>query len=533
VVSGLVGVAPAAAATELVITGKGWGHGVGMSQWGAYGYAQHGWSWKRILGHYYAGTQVAKAPVSRVRVLLAAAEPSVSIACAGAIRVSDRTGRGYALAPGVHVLGRRLKLPVGHKRLKISGGQQHRERFIVVTTKRALRPPLVFDCPSAPLVWDGHAYHGLLVVRRGGKQLSVVNSLRLDDYVRGVVGGEMPHRWSIAALEAQAVAARSYALATLKPGKKFDLFSDTRSQVYGGIAYETPKTNLAVSRTAAQVLTWNGHVATTFFFSTSGGRTADVREVWPKLGDVPYLRSVPDPYDAPSPHHLWGPITFDATRLAKRLHVPSGPVRVERTDAGRVTMVRIGSRHIDGNAFRSELGLASTWFQVGDLSLTGDRRQIVSGAKLGLDVRADGLGRARLQRRIGAGAWKTLKLVDGAGHVTVEPQGQTFYRLSAGAVTGPVVGVAVAPRLRVTAAGTQLLTGAVTPLSRGAVTVWLKAAGGWKVVAHPRLDPTGRFSSPLHLRPGGYRITVAGDGRYAAATAHVHVTARLLSSLSH
>ena len=122
-----------------------------------------------------------------------------------------------------------------------------------------------------------------------------MNSLRLDDYVRGVVGGEMPHRWSIAALEAQAVAARSYALATLKPGKKFDLFSDTRSQVYGGIGYETPKTNLAVARTAGQVLTWNGHVATTFFFSTSGGRTADVREVWPKLGDVPYLRSVPDP----------------------------------------------------------------------------------------------------------------------------------------------------------------------------------------------------------------------------------------------
>jgi stage II sporulation protein D len=533
VVSGLVGVAPAAAATELVVNGKGWGHGVGMSQWGAYGYAQHGWSWKRILGHYYAGTQVARAPVSRVRVLLGTAQPRVSIACAGAIRVSDRSGRGYALAPGVHTFGRGLKLPVGHKRLKISGGQQHRERFLVMTTQRALRSPLVFDCRSAPLVWDGHAYHGLLVVRRGAKNLSVVNSLRLDDYVRGVVGGEMPHRWSIAALEAQAVAARSYALATLKPGKKFDLFSDTRSQVYGGIAYETPKTNVAVARTAGQVLKWNGHIATTFFFSTSGGRTADVGEVWPKLGDVPYLRSVPDPYDTRSPHHVWGPITFDATRLAKRLHVPPGLVSVERTDAGRVTTVRIGSQRIDGNAFRSELGLASTWFTLGDLSLTGDRRQIVYGGKLGLDVRADGLGRARLQRRIGAGAWKTLKLVGGAGHVTVEPQGQTLYRLSANGVTGPVVGVAVAPRLRVTAAGTELLTGAVTPLSRGPVTVWLKAAGGWKVVAHPQIDSTGRFSTQLRLRPGGYRVTVAGDGRYAAATARVHVTARLLSSLSH
>jgi hypothetical protein len=195
--------------------------------------------------------------------------------------------------------------------------------------------------------------------------------------------------------------------------------------------------------------------------------------------------------------------------------------------------VRIGSRRIDGNTFRSELGLASTWFQVGDLTLTRDRKQIVYGGKLGLDVRADGLGPARLQRRIGAGAWKTLKLVGGAGHVTVEPQGQTLYRLSASGVTGPVVGVAVAPRLRVTAAGTELLTGTVTPLSRGPVTVWLKAAGGWKVVAHPQIDPTGRFSTQLRLRPGGYRVTVAGDGRYAAATARVHVTARLLSSLSH
>src|SRR5258706_5719124 len=86
--------------TTFVVTGRGWGHGVGMSQWGAYGYAQHGWSWKRILAHYYSGTQVAQAPRSSVRVLLGAAQPRVSIACAGAIRVSDRSGRSHGLAPG-------------------------------------------------------------------------------------------------------------------------------------------------------------------------------------------------------------------------------------------------------------------------------------------------------------------------------------------------------------------------------------------------------------------------------------------------
>jgi SpoIID/LytB domain protein len=128
-------------------------------------------------------------------------------------------------------------------------------------------------------------------VGRARKTLSVVNSLPLDEYVRGVVGGEMPDRWRIAALEAQAVAARSYALATLKPGAHFDLYGDTRSQVYGGIAYETARTNIAVERTAGKVLTWNGRVATTYFFSTSGGRTADVHEVWPRLPAVPYLRA--------------------------------------------------------------------------------------------------------------------------------------------------------------------------------------------------------------------------------------------------
>jgi len=95
----------ARAGTELIVTGHGWGHGVGLSQWGAYGYAPHGWSWKRILAHYYSGTQVAPAPVSRVRVLLGAAQPRVSVACAGAIRVSDRSGRGYALVPGAYAVG--------------------------------------------------------------------------------------------------------------------------------------------------------------------------------------------------------------------------------------------------------------------------------------------------------------------------------------------------------------------------------------------------------------------------------------------
>jgi SpoIID/LytB domain protein len=389
----------------------------------------------------------------------------------------------------------------------------------------------VFDCPSAPLVWNGRAYHGLLVVRRTGRKLALVNSVALDDYVRGVVGGEMPHTWNLSALEAQAVASRSYALATLKPSKHFDLFSDTRSQVYGGIAYETPGIDFAVKRTAGRVLTWHGRVATTFFFSTSGGRTANVREVWPKAAAVPYLRSVDDPYDAASPHHSWGPYTFDAARLARRLHVPPGPVSLQRTASGRVAAVRIGSRSIDADTFRHDLGLASTWFDVGDLSLHADRPRVAFGGKVALGVDAEGVSHTVLQRKLGAGAWTTLAHVDGARNLTVEPQGQVLYRLSADGITGPVVAVAVAPHVQVVAAGRELLTGSVQPVSRGTVTVWRRIQSRWKVVAHPQIDAAGRFSTPLRLRPGDYRVEVGGTERFASAATQVDVTPRILASL--
>ena len=519
--------APASGATKVVVTGHGWGHGVGMSQWGAYGYARHGWSWQRILGHYYPGTDVSPAPVSRVRVLLATAQPKAAVACAAPLQVSDATGRTYVLPPASYSVGRKLVLPVGRRRVRVAGKRHaHHESFATVPVRRALRSPLVFDCPSAPLTWNGGAYHGLLVVRRGGKRLSVVNSLALDDYVRGVVGGEMPDRWNLAALEAQAVAARTYALATLHPNKHFDLFSDTRSQVYGGIAYETERTNLAVERTANRVLTWRGRIASTFFFSTSGGRTANVRDVWPSLGDIPYLRSVDDPYDMSSPHHSWR-VVLPASKLA------AAKLELERGDDGRVTAVLVGGRRIDGTTFRRKLGLQSTWFDVGRISLGTATPRVRFGGKIQLSADVEGLGRARLERRIGAGRWKPLATVGGATRVSVEPRAHTLYRLSVAGIDGPQVAVDVAPRLAVTPAGADVLAGSVEPATRGTISVWRRVGAGWKLVAHPHLDARGTFHAPLRLQPGNYRVEVADDGRYARATASVHVTSRLLASFGY
>jgi stage II sporulation protein D len=523
--------ASASATSVLVIQGRGWGHGVGMSQWGAEGYAQHGWRWQRILAHYYPGTQLAAAPVTRVRVLLGVGQPSAAVGCPGVLHVSDATGRGHLLGAGVYRVGPGLKLPVGHRRVRERGAHRHDVTAHVITVRRALRSPLVFDCPSAPLTWNGHAYHGLLVVRRTGHKVSVVNSVALDDYVRGVVGGEMPDRWRIAALAAQAVAARSYAVATLKPGKRFDLFSDTRSQVYGGIAYETPRTNEAVARTAGRVLTWNGHTATTFFFSTSGGRTADVREVWPSAADAPYLRSVSDPYDLRSPHHTWGPIVVRDKRVEAALHASIRGVRVERSRSGHASSVLLGGRRIDADVFRSKLGLASTVFTLGSMSLAPTRPQVTWGGKVKLVAHTFDVGRVQLQRRAGAGAWKTLRSVRGDASVVVEPQGATLYRLTGAGVSGPVVGVSVAPQLHATPIASTVLSGTVQPRSSGAITVERHVGAGWQVVAHPRLDSHGVFHAPLRLKPGAYRVSVAGDARYAATATQVHVTTRLLASL--
>ena len=524
----LVLASPASGATKLVVTGHGWGHGVGMSQWGAYGFARHGWSYERILAHYYPGTQLSQTPVSRVRVLLAAARPKAAVACTGTLRVSDATGRTYALPPGSYTVRSSLKLPVGRRRVRIAGKRHaHAESVAVVPAERSLRSPLVFDCPSAPLTWDGRAYHGLLLLRSVGPRLSVVNSVDLEDYVRGVVGGEMPHTWGLSALEAQAVAARSYTLATLHPNRHFDLFDDTRSQVYGGIAYETPQTNFAVQRTSLKVLTWHGRAALTFFFSTSGGRTADVREVWPQLGDLPYLRSVSDPYDVASPHHSW-----QVVLSAAKLPGAGAPSVVHAAD-GRVMSVRIGDRRLSGAAFRQKLGLQSTWFDVGELSLSSAQPVVRYGGGVTLSAQVAGVPGARLERRIGFGVWRRLATVTGSERLTVEPRAHTLYRLSVAGFTGPEVAVDVTPQLDVTPAGANVLAGTVEPVSRGAVSIWRHGESGWRLVARPHLDARGTFHTPLHLQPGTYRVEVADDGRYASATRDVRVTSRLLAALGY
>jgi stage II sporulation protein D len=259
-------------ASTLVITGAGYGHGVGMSQNGAYGYASHGWTYQAILAHYYTGTSLGLAP------------------------------------PGAIV------------------------RVLV----------------------GGH-----------------VRQVPLEQYVRGVVSAEIPSAWPLAALEAQAVASRTYVLTAHAGGSRFDVYADTRSQVYRGVAAETAQTNTAVAATAGQIVTYAGRPAITYFFASSGGVTEDVQNGFPGAAPQPWLRSVPDPYE--STRSRWRlNLSFRAAAARLRGLVRGSFRGIEVLARGRSPRIvsaavlgSAGATRVGGPELAARLGLRDTWAYFG------------------------------------------------------------------------------------------------------------------------------------------------------------------------
>src|SRR5712691_8633204 len=444
---------PAGTAT-FVVTGHGWGHGVGFSQYGAYGYAQKGVGYAKIILHYFAGTELGTAPVSRVRVLLTSGLKTLNIGSISDFRVREAGGAIHTVAAGTYTLTPALKL-------KVDGDQ----------TSRALSGPLLFQPGAAPLALK-HSWRGSIQVDAPDGKLRAINFVGLEQYLYGVVPSEMPFTWHPEALKAQAVAARSYALATRKTGA-FDLYPDTRSQVYLGIDHEKPSTNAAVDATAGQVVLYQGQVAKTYFFSTSGGRTASAEDVWGEA--VPYLVSVPDPYDSISPHHDWGPVVFTGTKLAKMLKMKGRVVDLqpELNSSGRIKVLNvIGTKStlaVQGADIRRLLGVQSTWFTVGVLSLTAPTQPVTYGGRGKLTGIARGLTQAVLQQLQGD-SWTEVAQVqadqDGLVSVLVKPTVTTRYRLSSGKVSAASIRVPVAPLARFYPARAQdRLTGYVRPAS--------------------------------------------------------------------
>lgn len=256
------------ASSELVISGAGDGHGVGMSQDGALGYAEHGWPYTAILAHYYTGTAIGQAPA-----------------------------------------GANVRVLVGNK----------------------------------------------------------VQTLALETYVRGVVSAEVPAGWPLAALEAQAVASRSYALTAHAGGSKFDVYADTRSQVYRGVAAETPQTDAAIAATAGQIVTYEGRPAITYFFASSGGHTENVENGFPGAQPEPWLRGVADAYE--TAQSGWKLSIGFATAAARLKGLLKGSFRgievLARGASPRILSAEVlgsgGDTRVSGPELAARLGLDSTW----------------------------------------------------------------------------------------------------------------------------------------------------------------------------
>ncbi|MEM9136478.1 MAG: SpoIID/LytB domain-containing protein [Cyanobacteria bacterium P01_F01_bin.42] len=240
---------------------------------------------------------------------------------------------------------------------------------VALNNKQAWQLEIVPETDDGLVFIGDRWYRGKVRLARTSTGLTAINHVDLEMYLASVIGKEMYVSWPQAALQAQAVASRSYALYKIQrqQNKLFDLLSTTTSQVYGGVEGEAPSTLEAVAATEGQVLTHSGKIIEAVFHSSSGGHTENSEHVW--MSAVPYLRGVPD-YDHEAPVYQWQ-INFTASQLRQRL--PGvGNIRalipVQTSPTGRVKKLRVqgdaGSQTISGRQLRKSLGLKSTLFQV-------------------------------------------------------------------------------------------------------------------------------------------------------------------------
>jgi stage II sporulation protein D len=505
-------VAPAGSGALFLFSGHGWGHGVGMSQYGAYGYAQHGWSFQQILAHYYPGTTLGRQPATTLRVLLAEKKKKLTIASEAPFSVRDGSGQTVQLE-GAVTFGTGLKL-----------GDQ------------TLTAPLTFvPGRGAPLTLV-RPYRGRIQVDVLDGRLRAVNVVGLEQYLLGVVPSEMPSTWSAEALKAQAVAARSYALATRKVGAPFDAYSDTRSQMYLGVSSESPAASAAVTGTKGQVLSYAGTVATTYFSSSSGGKTESSLDWSGKA--VPYLVSVPDPYDDISPYHNWGPTPVTGQAIAKALKI-DGPV----TDAvpapnaagrvGRLDLVTpLEPTTVPATTLRTAIGLRSTWFTLAVMSLSTPvpGTPLTYGSPTTLTGTVRGVTGVTLEQRVTGGSWEAVGPVAGGSLRLVQrPTITTDYRIATPAAAAAFVRIRVAPSVQLSALTTTGAAGAEQPaLPSAPVAVQQQNPDStWSTVATGAVGADGSFSVPAQLASGGtYRVSVGPATGYAAGSSTPQIVVR-------
>jgi stage II sporulation protein D len=341
----------AQASVSWVVHGRGFGHGVGMSAYGAYGYAKAGKSYQFILGHYYRGTtigMVERARVVRVLLDISPGDAEFSGATSACGEVLD-PARSYE----AHRVGKTVKL-------RSSGGKP------LASCGRKLRA-----AGRGKITIAGHGtYRGALETvptESDAGSLNIVNALALEQYVKGVMPNEVPPSWPTEELKAQALAVRSIALTGDVGGNGFDLYADTRSQVYEGLESEYASTNAAVAATRGQVVMYGGEIAQTLYSACSGGHTESAVNVFGS--PVPYLVGVPDPYDYYCPLHKWT-LDFSGPEISSRLgaYLQGKLKQVVVTKTGvspRIISAKLigtaGTTTVSGSELSVALGGYDTW----------------------------------------------------------------------------------------------------------------------------------------------------------------------------
>jgi len=370
-----VEVRPVPAGGQWTFTGHGFGHGMGMSQWGAQSRALAGQSHEQILEAYYPGTSAGTRDDRLLRVgLTGFTGPSVTVAAP--------TAAALTLSTSAHVLAAGQRLTLASTTGAVVATASAGAGGVAGWSETWTTTPAISGPDGVLLVrGDGSStrYAGTVRVVPGAS-LTVVDDVPLETYLRGVVPSESPSSWSPQALQAQAVAARSYALAVLRPGAQTDICDTTSCQVYrgaevrsasGAVTWTQPaSTNAAIAATAGEVRVYGADVAFTQFSSSNGG--------WTVAGSKPYLTAAPDPFSASAGKAPGDPVaTWTATVLASAFDAgcaPGGHVTSllitardgRGADGGRVTAGTLvctnGVVSVTGNKLRQLGGLRSDWF---------------------------------------------------------------------------------------------------------------------------------------------------------------------------
>lgn len=349
--------------SSVTFHGRGYGHGVGMSQYGARGRALAGQTAPQILAHYYRSTTLGTIPAStRIRVLVlrdwkaTATRPLVLYARRDAWRI-DGIAKTFPKDAKIVVTPKLSTTTSGTRttwRVKVTsaaGTVLHH-----ATTShfriRGTSPSTLVQVWSRPSSYD--TYRGVIrVVLR--TRVDVVNELALESYLRGVVPAEMPSSWPTEALRAQSIAARSFAARRLRPGVSFyDVRDDTSAQVYLGQETEKAATTAAIDATAGVVVKSGSTIANTFFHSAGGGATEHNENAWVSstgakvASKVSYLRGGLDrdaagkAYDAGSPYATWKTGTYTRSQLSAIFGADT------RTRVGTITALDLRRRGVSG-----------------------------------------------------------------------------------------------------------------------------------------------------------------------------------------